>query len=115
MGSCGVKYQGMVVIARKHGFSHQYRRRVEGGLISAQVSITYAIWAEGTDHIKLGKTEGSPWLRLRSLQTGAFSKLVLLAYTGTISERECHRRHRSSRVLVSLARKLALNSSSRIN
>jgi hypothetical protein len=86
----------MVAVARKAGWSYRFRRRVMAGLSPAQVC-TYAIWDSG-DHVKLGTTEGSPWVRLRALQTGCPSKLVMLAYTGSTSEREMHRRHATSRV-----------------
>ena len=61
----------MVTVARKGGFSWRFRRRVLAGVTPAQ-DVTYAVWAEGTDAIKLGKTDGSPWSRLRALQTSAF-------------------------------------------
>lgn len=64
------------MLTRHHGFSRAAQLRL---LSRAPVTLVYAI-SDGSA-IKIGKTDGHPIQRLRSLQTGNPRPLRLLAYT----------------------------------
>jgi hypothetical protein len=73
---------------RVHGFHP--RVVADPGVLNAG-ELVYAI-ADGAGFVKIGRTRGSPEIRLRDLQTGNPRPLALVGYTSTVSERQLHRR-----------------------
>lgn len=57
---------------------------------------TYAIY-DGSA-LKIGKCTCHPRVRLKQLQTANPNRLVLVAYTRTVSEKEAHRKFRKDRL-----------------
>jgi hypothetical protein len=77
-------------ITRRHGF----HPRIVANPASLGLTTVYAVY-DGTA-IKIGKCRGHPKTRIETLQTGNPRPLHLLAWTTAITEREAHRRLRSS-------------------
>jgi hypothetical protein len=65
-----------------------FHARVDGSWSPREV--VYAI-SDGLA-VKVGKCTGHPRARLADLQTGSSRTLYLLAYTGTLTEAQAHRR-----------------------
>jgi hypothetical protein len=54
--------------------------------------LVYAIVEDGGLATKVGKCTGHPLVRLATLQTGSARELKLLAWDGTVTERQAHRK-----------------------
>jgi hypothetical protein len=81
-----------LLLPRTHGFSP----RVSNAPHLLNGVCTYAIW-DGV-YVKIGKSTGSPIVRMAGLQTGNARPLHLLAYTTQWPERYIQRKHWRDRV-----------------